>query len=358
MTHKIALPFSDDSTLFFASQIRDLLRQIPQPPQIETVFYTTENALSPRQLKTHLPAGPDLTLTGAEMAEHLFDHVWDAVITSRMYRPLNTFLCDAAQQDRADRTCVIAFLGGLDFFPEEGFYNRRFSDAVYLFPRNRIPMFQATAKAWDTVPKDIAFGHPAAIQTRIEAPDLGDRSDIYFFAQALSPLTRRGRMHILAMLRAIALAHPDRTVWIKLRHLPDENRKHKHQEAYDYSSLMHQMSGPQPPNLRLTACTMQEALDGAAIGITCTSTAAIDLIRAGLPTMVYLDYVDYYADPLVEPMRTLFTGSNLIKSLDDILALQTSPPTAQWRDDMFCPDDLGPRILDSIAKFQAARGKE
>ena len=77
-------------------------------------------------------------------------------------------------------------------------------------------------------------------------------------------------MHMLQALAAMARANPDHTVWIKLRHLPNENQKHLHLERYHYPGLLEELDNP-PPNLKLTACTMDEAL----------ATAALQNIAAG-----------------------------------------------------------------------------
>ena len=152
------------------------------------------------------------------------------------------------------------------------------------------------------------------------------------------------------MLAALAERHRDRTVWIKLRHLPHENAAHLHKEKHDYPGLLSAMKDP-PDNLRLTACTMDEALENAALGITCTSTAAVDLVRSGVPAMVYLDYVDNYADPLVDPMRKQFADSGLIANLEQVLALAPKPVNPAWVSDTFCPRDLGNRVLETLDRF-------
>jgi hypothetical protein len=72
---------------------------------------------------------------------------------------------------------------------------------------------------------------------------------------------------------AIARAHPDRRVWIKLRHLPGENAGHLHKEEFDYPSLLPDLPGGAPANLDVTAISMAESLQRAGVGITCTSTA-------------------------------------------------------------------------------------
>ena len=52
-------------------------------------------------------------------------------------------------------------------------------------------------------------------------------------------------------------------------------------------------------------------------------------------------------------MRRLFRGSNLVRPLDDLLHLRAQPADPAWVEDMFCPRDLGARVLADIADFHA-----
>ena len=54
--------------------------------------------------------------------------------------------------------------------------------------------------------------------------------NIYFLAQAIVPLSLKGRLHILNMLIKIAEKFKTKNIIIKLRHLEDENSNHMHKE--------------------------------------------------------------------------------------------------------------------------------
>lgn len=382
---RILLPYADDSTLFFAHRMRGLLSELPDPPEVVTAWYMPEWALSYRQLRQFEPDGADRSLTGPQFVAAILGDEFDGVLASRVFRPLLDVLRRPERHHSPGRAAIGTFLGGLDFFPREGFANRRAADLVYLFPRSLIGEFEAGQTGPEEGPEGwqrVGFGHPAFLrpEARGPIPDRGaprtlasraadpargrpggaaplppvpmeQRTDVFFFAQALSPATKSGRRFVLRSLAAIARANPDRDVWIKLRHLPGENAAHKHRELHDYPSLM--TGEDWPANLRLTACTMDEALESAAIGITCTSTAAIDLVRDGVPTLVWLDYPGHRFDALVPPMRRLFAGSGLVRPLQDVLHLRSAPPDPAWVKDMFCPRDLGARVLSDIAEFHA-----
>lgn len=349
----VLLLFSDDSTLFFALRMRDCLRQADPDLKIEMGWVVAENALSYRQMTQLLPEGPDLALHGKTAFQDLLQaRSHKAILTSRIYGALAAQLRRTIIHVTAERPCVIGFLGGLDFSPQTGYFRRRNCDGVFVFPRSELESFAAQAETWtDRMWQEVDFGHPSFLTPIALAPEeLAGRRDIFFFTQALSPSTRRGRQHMLNAMAAIARANPTYTVWIKLRHLPDENLKHLHLEKHDYPGLYAAMTDA-PANLKLTACTMDEALETAALGITCTSTAAIDVVRAGVPCMVHLDFVDTYLDPLVAPMRKLFAKSGLITSLEDMLHLRSKTPDPDWVADMFCPRDLGERVLEIVARF-------
>ena len=393
----IIILFADDSTLFFARRMRDVLRATPGAPPVLMGWLNDEDALSYRQMQETLPEGPDLAIPNKTVGRLVTATDVGAVLTSRVFSPLRNALLVRTRKYAGPRPCVIGFLGGLDFFPGNGYMRRRHCDAVYVVPRSEAAVFSEMMAGQDVGWQEVGFGHPTFLrpgpwrgdpgggaQTGLDGsgadapgsgasgsgapeaeggtgahtgPETGhERRDIYFFTQALSPATRRGRMHMLEVMAALARAYPERDVWIKLRHLPHENRSHLHRERYDYASLMQHLSDV-PPNLKLTACTMDEALAGAAFGITCTSTAAIDVVRAGVPCMVHLDYVDNYRDGLMPHMRRLFQGSGLITGLEDLLALRAPPPNPDWVANMFCPPDLGAQVLETIARFDARPGQ-
>ena len=148
----------------------------------------------------------------------------------------------------------------------------------------------------------------------------------------------------------MARRHTERDFYIKLRHLPHENQAHLHRERFSYPQILDNWPEPLPENLKVTACSMDEAIARAGMGLTCTSTAAIDLLRAGVPTLINLDYVEHYLDPMAPEMRGLFEHSGLIAPLADVLNLKIRQPDEAWLHNMLCPRDLGAKVLEVIAQ--------
>ena len=348
---RVLLPFSDDSTLFFADRMRRVLARTGA--ELRTAWLVSGTDLSYRQLTSVLPGGPDIVMRNDAFREPALLAGIDALVVSRMFPPLRDMMRKHHLRLMSDRPAVISFQGGLDFDPERGFFNRRHADAVFLLPKGDIVRYAAWSKTEDIGSQYVGFGHPTFLMPEIPA-DLADRRDIYFFAQAISPPSRRGRRHLLEMLGAIARANPDRTVWIKLRHLPHENQDHLHRERYPYPTLMAASDFACPENLKVTADPMDEVLERAALGLTCTSTAAADLVRAGVPTLIYLDYVENYLDPMVAPMRRLFEASGLIRPIDDVLHLRPTAPDPAWLETMFVPPEtLAANVVAAVDAFRA-----
>lgn len=325
---RLLVPFSDDSTLFFARKLRDLCKQHAPDIAVDLAAYIPELDLSERQIDDLLPSGPDLILDGPALSRMASQNGYTAIVTSRIYRRLNDLLHIPTYRKYRHRPVIIGFLGGLEFFPHNAIANRQACDAVFVTPQD-FPFDENIGLDCPARPGQIAFGHPHFLlgQKRLE---LGN--NIYFFAQAISPKTRRSRMHIVETLAAMARRYRDRDVVVKLRHSEQENQAHLHIERHDYASLIDTLGPNRPDNLRTRVCTMGEAILDAGYGITCTSTAVFDLIAHQLPIAIYLDYLDYSLDPLNGPMRDYFAQSALIQPLSGVLNLEWTACDVSWRE--------------------------
>ena len=98
---------------------------------------------------------------------------------------------------------------------------------------------------------------------------------------------------------------------------------------------------------------MDEALAAAGFCITCTSTAAMDAIGAGVPTMVYVDYPENYLDPLAKPMRQEFKESGLLAGIPQIMELAASTASPQWYNSRFRGEDFLNELIHAVQSFKA-----
>lgn len=343
---KILLPFNDDSTLFFVSRVKRQLSA--RGHKCGTLFLTSagsDELVSKRQLDLFLPGGTDFVAStlGAEMLE-----IFDAFITCKPTRVVRNFLSDDGYRIRRNRPCFVAFQPGLEFSPEKGIGNRRKFDAIFVNRQADIALSEAMLPL---APKRVmSWGHPYFSPPQHYREDTGGPA--YFFAQAISPRSIAARMHVLEVLRALALANPQREFVIKLRHLPGENAGHVHKEDHSYPDLMQGLETC-PDNLRVSACSLEEALEKAAVALTCTSTAAMDAISAGLPAIAYTDYVENYLDPMSKAMKGLFAGSGVLASLEQFLNLEARRPEASWLNANFRdPDVIWSELETTVEAFK------
>jgi len=135
--------FTDDSTLIFAQRMREVLLAADPNCTVQTAWLTDETALSYRQISQLLPQGPDHILTGNDLVAMMSNPDVHAILTSRVYRAMVGSLKNPVKRWAGNRPCIVSFLGGLDFFPKQGFMRRAHCDGVYLFPYHAIEDYRA-----------------------------------------------------------------------------------------------------------------------------------------------------------------------------------------------------------------------
>lgn len=349
----IALPFQDDSSLFFAAKVAAALTRRGHVGL--TVKIIERGAKGPklteRQVTMALgPRGPDFDMPETDFMKPETLRDFDAVITCKATAMQRKAMADGVFRNRADRPAFAAFMPGLDFTPQKGMENRRNFDIVFLNTPADLAAFRRSQSG--DGPSYADWGHPyfmAPQAWRDPAPD----APVVFFTQAIAPNTLNGRLHMLQVLAAIALIHPQRRVVLKLRHLPDENALHAHRERFSYPWLLERMMRNPPRNLEFAVGAMDDILTDAGVAITCTSTAAMDAISAGVPTMLYLDYLKNYADYTVAPMRAMFAASGLVCSLPALLDLDVAPPEPRWLASHFRGEDLYDALISAIISWRS-----
>lgn len=344
---KILLPFYDDSTLLFAAKMKEQLSLAGSSCSTYYMAHTGDAAdISERQMKINLEKGPDILADERVIsADSVADY--DAVIVCKVTKELRALVNERKYMVGNNRPCFIAFQPGLEFTPEKGIHNRRNFDVLFLNNQEDVDTYGANIGGPRRT--QVTWGHPYFLKPTRLFDDTG--GDIYFFAQAISPKSYNGRLHMAEVLKAIALANPERKLVVKLRHLPTENTVHVHKEEYSYPELFGDLWDV-PENIEFSACSMKEALSRASIAITCTSTAAMDAISAGVPTIVYVDYVENYKDRLAKQMRRIFCKSGLVLPLKSVLHLDYQKPRKTWLDGHFRDDLIFKDIIRAITEFQ------
>ncbi|MFB9207869.1 DUF6716 putative glycosyltransferase [Nonomuraea spiralis] len=139
------------------------------------------------------------------------------------------------------------------------------------------------------------------------AAGIGDR--IVFATQAKVPRAREERERVLLSLAELAARRPGLEVVVKLRAL--EHERQTHNERHHYQRLWREMG--EPGRLSFAAGSMHEQLSRAAGFVTVSSTAALEAIAMGVPSLVLGDF-----GVNAEMINLVFEGSGLLGTLDEL----------------------------------------
>jgi hypothetical protein len=146
---------------------------------------------------------------------------------------------------------------------------------------------------------------------------------VVFAVQPSVPDGRKERAYLLGRAIEHARRHPEREVVLKLRSRPGEHTTHV--EELPYQRLADRLKDEQPPNFRLAYGNMGEVLDGTDLLVTVSSTAALESLQRGIPTVVLSDL------GIREPLGNhYFIGSGCFASWDELDDGHLPEPAPEW----------------------------
>lgn len=171
--------------------------------------------------------------------------------------------------------------------------------------------------------------------------------DIVFAAQALVPATLEERRWLVRQLDALARRHPDRRVVLKVRATGGEQQTHA--ERWPLADLLAELP-ERAPNIIVRGGSMLQTLDTAGALATVSSTAIIESVARGVPSLALDDFgVD---DALI---NTVFRGSGLLGSVDDLIEGRFRMPVPGWAADNYLHPDAETDAAAAIAELVAER---
>ncbi|UBU18883.1 DUF6716 putative glycosyltransferase [Nonomuraea gerenzanensis] len=152
-------------------------------------------------------------------------------------------------------------------------------------------------------------------------PTAAGGNRVVFATQAKVPREREQRERILLSLAELAGRRPDLDVVVKLRALEDERQTHN--ERFHYQRLWRELG--EPGRLLFAAGSMQEQLQQAAGFVTVSSTAALEAIAMGVPSLVLSDF-----GVSAEMINLVFEGSDLLGTMDELAAGEFRTASPAW----------------------------
>ena len=177
-------------------------------------------------------------------------------------------------------------------------------------------------------------------------------SRVVFAPQAKMPVTRAQREQVLHALARLAVDRPDVDVVVKVRGLAGEAQTHH--ETFPFDTLLADLvaSGAVPSGaVRVATGPLADQLGPGAALVTVSSTAALESLAAGVPTLVLEDF-----GVNERMLNAVFLGSGLLGTLEDLAAGRFGEPDPGWLADNYVhgtPSELPAAVLRLAAARRA-----
>lgn len=258
---------------------------------------------------------------------------------------------------QARRTALVSALPGVAYpATAKGWNYRRAGDAF-------ICHSHAEARDFSFMTEEQPGHHPTIMVSKLPFlhsagfPPVthGEIRRVVFAPQAKVPYTREDREKILLALERAARLNSGLEVVVKLRARAGEPQTHL--EAFPYDQLCDELQaagrlGPHS-HLRFETGTMSNALTPCSALVTVSSTAALESLDRGLPTMILSDF-----GVNEQMINEVFRGSNILGTMDELEALNFPVPAKAWlRENYFHRMDGSVHESMAILAYQARQGR-
>lgn len=220
-------------------------------------------------------------------------------------------------------------------------FYRAQADLMLVHSRGERRAFEARARelGW---PQRFALSTLPFLERHASAGD-----DIVFAAQALVPASLDERRWLVARLDELARRRPERRVVLKVRAGAGEQQTHA--ERWPLAALLDELPH-RAPNLIVRGGSMLQTLDTAGALATVSSTAIVEAVARGIPSIALDDFgVD---DALI---NTVFRGSGLLGSVADMLEGRFRMPAAAWAADNYLHAEADADAATALAELVAER---
>lgn len=246
----------------------------------------------------------------------------------------------------ADRPVLVTGLPGISYPANDlAIRHRQGFDLMVLHSHRERAAYAVVSQRLDG--PAIALAHLPFL--RMVPPTWPGGDEVVFAAQSLVPEEPERRRSVL---EALADLPPGLRPVVKVRALAGERQAHN--ERYPYAELWRGMEQRRAVEFR--AGSMAAALRRAAGFVTVSSTAVLEAIAAGVPSLVLDEW-----GVSGELINAVFADSGLLGGLDDLAAARFATPHPDWlRDNYFHPDsdnDWVERITDLVEGRAEGRRK-
>lgn len=230
------------------------------------------------------------------------------------------------------------------------------ADLFVVHSKREVREFDEISEGTGLVGRFVLATLPFMELARSSTKQRADRDEVIFAAQAAVPRSESERREIMKALVALADVQPQTKVVVKLRATGGETQTHY--EAYPYDDLLREYEeegaspGGLPPNLVVSTESMADHLARARGLVTVSSTAAIEALARGVPSLILTDFG-------IRPalINTVFYGSGLFGTLDDLRAGRFYDASEEWCDDNYFHDPAENTWIEALRDLVDARAR-
>jgi hypothetical protein len=316
----------------FAKWGASLLAALPDGWETSLVAVNTAATASDAQLSTAIRHAitvgrPVQRLSHKQVVDHIRRHRPDAVLVATR-GPIAEVLIDAIIRKVPRRPVIVTGLPGISTPAKwKGLFLRARADLFVLHSRREIREYRALAASHDMTHRfglaTLPFLHAArGIRSG------RTRDSIVFAVQPTVPAGLEARRMLMGWLTETASAHPDLRVVVKIRARNGEGQTHI--EKHPYAELVPQDA---PSNLVVESGSMMDQLERAIGFVTVSSTATLEAIAHGVPSLVLADFG--VSGKLI---NEVFMGSGLLGTSRDLIAARFKQVVPSWREDNYFHD--------------------
>lgn len=298
----------------------------------------TPHQLSPAQVDA-ITARPVRFLPWEEILRLARDS--DAVVPIYDGSRIEQFITELRALPGPDRLPVIgtAYVGMVLYNNVHGYIWRSLGDVLAVNSRGDLREFTEVATALG-LPTDNLLLTGLPLLPASPAPQRpGPIRRVLFADQPTVPALPAERAYLYDRLADYARRHPDREVFLRPRHRPDEATFHE----MTYSPAVHFGRVPAPTNLRIDYTAIADRLPSTDLVLSVSSTAILEALAAGCRVAFV---ADFFGETF---LNSRFARSGLLRTFDALEADDIGVPDPQWLDDVF------PSATTSPAATFAAR---
>ncbi|WP_166822816.1 DUF6716 putative glycosyltransferase [Brevibacterium limosum] len=319
-----------ESYLKWATQLLSSL------PDVEGRVFLIDNPILPtaEQIASAV-AGTDWehrevpVISRADLAQVIADHSPDIVLGAATGPIVAQVFLTA--HTRTDRPALVSGLPGMGLPASgKGMNYRRLMDAFIAHSSAEVAAY-TEASARSQVPCEVMLARLPMLRSK-RIPQLTKSTaeavprTLVFAPQAKVPAERADREAIIAALAEFADRHPDSTAVIKMRSRPGEFETHHEQHSYfEILEDFRTRNVPGAARVELGYGPLSNFLTDDSALVTVSSTAALESIDRGVPTLLISDF-GFNAELLNE----VFEYSGATGSLAEVAAGSIGFPDPEW----------------------------